>query len=65
MTKMILMVLGLSLQFSTGLAACTDYSKMPTDELNKAFVAAVKQKNSEEIQKLIQAGADVKNQKRQ
>lgn len=59
MKKIILIILGLSLQISAGFAASKNYSKMSADELNNAFVSAVKNNNSEAIQELIQAGADV------
>jgi len=39
-----------------------NYSKMSANELNEALIIAVKKDSSEEVQKLVQAGADV-NQK--
>lgn len=44
----------------TQISSCSteDYSKMSADELNKALVVAVKHCHSDEVRKLIQAGAD-------
>jgi ankyrin repeat protein len=40
-------------------SAAEAYSKMSANELNAAFITAVKKRCSDEVQKLVQAGADV------
>lgn len=57
MKKIILIVLGLSLQLS--LAACTDYSNMSSKELNGALISAVKNNQPDIVQQLLQSGANV------
>ena len=49
-------------QVSSASAAAEDYSKMSAKELNEALIIAVTKGSSDEVQKLIKAGADV-NQK--
>ncbi len=58
MKKIALLVLT-TLSFAQVNSTTIDYSKMSTAELNAAFVSAVRQNNSEKIQELIQAGANV------
>lgn len=52
----------LLLNFAQITRTSDDYSQMSADKLNNALVNAVKQHNSDEVHKLIQAGADT-NQK--
>jgi ankyrin repeat protein len=42
-----------------GRGAVEDYSKISANELNEAFIIAVKEDSSGEVQKLVKAGANV------
>lgn len=54
---LLLLLIGV-IQFNNKLVA-DDYSKMSTEELNASFIQAVKKHDSEKIQELIEAGANV------
>lgn len=49
----------LLLGFAWVTSVAQDYSKMSANELNAAFIVAVKKGSSDEVQKLLQAGANV------
>lgn len=61
MKKIGLLVL-VMLGFAQVSSAAEDYSKMSTNELNEAFIIAVKKSSSDEVQKLIRAGVNVDTQ---
>lgn len=58
MKKVELLIL-IMLGFAQVSGTAADYSKMLANELNEAFIIAVKKGSSDEVQKLVQAGANV------